>query len=73
MKIRFTLDSQFGKYTDALTLPDDHSFSDEEIEAMKQQRLNNWLAVMTAPRPEPIVDENGNPVLDEDGNPTFAE
>jgi hypothetical protein len=30
-------------------LPDDHAFTDVEIEAMKQQRFDNWIAVITAP------------------------
>jgi hypothetical protein len=28
-------------------LPDDHSFTDIEIEAMKQERVNNWVAIIT--------------------------
>jgi hypothetical protein len=49
MKIDFFFDTQHGQYCDALHLPDDHTFSESEIEAMKQQRLNSWLALITAP------------------------
>jgi hypothetical protein len=35
-----------------LHLPDDHTFSDSEIEAMKQQRYDNWWAIVTAPAAE---------------------
>jgi hypothetical protein len=49
MKIDFSFDTQYGKFADALHLPDDHTFTDAEIEAMKQQRLDNWIAVITAP------------------------
>jgi hypothetical protein len=49
MKIDFSFSSQYGTFSDALHLPDDHSFTDAEIEAMKQQRFDNWIAVITAP------------------------
>lgn len=49
VKIDFELDSQYGKFADALHLPDDHGLSDAEIEALKQERLNNWLAFVTVP------------------------
>ena len=49
MKIDFEFDTPHGVFRDALHLPDDHTFSDAEIEAMKQQRLNNWLAIVNAP------------------------
>jgi hypothetical protein len=47
MKIDFSFDTQYGMFSDAIVLPDDHSFTDNEIEAMKQQRLSNWIAVVT--------------------------
>ncbi len=49
MKIDFSFHSQHGTFSDALHLPDDHAFTDAEIEAMKQQRFDNWVAVITAP------------------------
>jgi len=49
MKIDFSFDTQYGKFADALVLPDDHTLTDAEIEAMKQQRLDNWIAVLTTP------------------------
>jgi hypothetical protein len=33
-------------------LADDHSFTEAEIELMKQQRVDNWIAVVTAPAVE---------------------
>lgn len=48
VKIDFSFDTPHGKFADALHLPDDHGMTDAEIEAMKQQRLDNWLAVVTA-------------------------
>lgn len=48
-KIDFQFDTPHGKFADALHLPDDHGFSEAEIEAMKEQRRDNWIAVVTAP------------------------
>ena len=56
MKIDFEFDTPYGKFRDALHLPDNHGLSDAEIEAMKEQRRDNWIAVVTAPsveEPEP--------------------
>lgn len=49
IKIDFEFDSTYGVFRDALHLPDDHGLSDAEIEAMKQQRFDNWLAVVNPP------------------------
>jgi hypothetical protein len=49
MKIDFEFDTAHGMFRDALHLPDDHTFTDDEIQAMKQQRVDNWIAVVTAP------------------------
>jgi hypothetical protein len=54
MKIDFSFDTQYGKFADALHLPDDRTHTDAEIEAMKQQRLDNWIAVVTAPPSEEV-------------------
>lgn len=54
IKIDFEFTTPYGKFRDALHLPDDHSFTDEQITAMKQERLDNWLfAVENPPAPEP--------------------
>lgn len=46
-----------GKFRDALNLPDDHGFSNAELEAMKQQRFDHWVAVVEAlPAEEPELD-----------------
>lgn len=52
MKIDFEFDTPHGVFRDALHLADDHTFSDAEIQAMKQQRVDNWIAVVTAPPAE---------------------
>jgi hypothetical protein len=43
IKIDFTFDSSYGQFADALHLPEDHTLSDAEIEAIKQQRFAAWL------------------------------
>jgi hypothetical protein len=54
MKIDFEFTTPHGLFRDALHLPDDHTFTDEEIQAMKQQRVDNWIAVVTAPPAEEV-------------------
>ena len=46
-----------GGYTlrDALHLPDDHTYTDDEILAMKQQRFDNWYTIITTPVEEPAT------------------
>jgi hypothetical protein len=56
MKIDFEFTTPHGLFRDALHLPDDHTFTDEEIQAMKQQRVDNWIAVVTAPPAEEVID-----------------
>lgn len=49
MKIDFEFQTPHGKFADALHLPDDHGFTDAEIEAMKEARRDAWIVVVTAP------------------------
>ena len=53
-KIDFEFQTQYGVYRDALYLDDNHSFTEQEIEAMKQERVDNWIAVITAPSEEVV-------------------
>ena len=57
IKIDFEFDTPHGVFRDALHLPDDHGMTDDEIQAMKQQRLDNWLAIVNAPPAEEVVEE----------------
>jgi len=52
VSIEFEFETQYGTFRDALVLPDDHGFSDAELDAMKQQRLDNWIARVTPPAEE---------------------
>jgi hypothetical protein len=60
IKIDFEFDSPHGVFRDALHLPEDHTFTDAEIEAMKQQRYDNWWAIVNAP-PSETVEETPAP------------
>ena len=45
IKIDFTKNHTiYGTYSDALHLQDDHTFTDQEIESMKQERFDNWVS-----------------------------
>jgi hypothetical protein len=39
-----------GQYRDAIVLPDDHNFTEEQIEEMKVQRVDHWLAFLEESR-----------------------
>lgn len=56
LKIDFEVTTDYGVFRDALWLPEDHTFTDADIENMKQQRVNNWLAVVN-----PAPDVTGGP------------
>ena len=49
MKIDFTATDGVTTLVDAFILPDDHTFADVEIEAMKMQRLSDWIAAINTP------------------------
>jgi hypothetical protein len=63
IQIIFEFETPYGKFCDALYLADDHSHTDEEIQAMKQERLDNWIAAVTAPpteeAPEDFIEVDG--------------
>ena len=59
LKIDFEFDSQYGVFRDALHLPEDHGMTDAEIQTMKQQRFDNWIAIVTAPPVEEAPPEQG--------------
>ena len=55
MKIDFSINTEFGIFNDALILDDDITYLDNDIEIMKQNRLNNWLAIVN-----PLLQDNVN-------------
>lgn len=53
-KIDFEFTTQHGVFRDALYLEDDHALTNDQINALKQERLDNWLySVENPPVPEP--------------------
>lgn len=52
IKIDFERQTEYGTYRDALTLADNHTLSQAEIDAMMQQRVDAWLTVITTPPQE---------------------
>jgi hypothetical protein len=55
MKIYFRVETPHGLYADTLHLPDDHGLTDAQIEAMQQERVDNWIAVVTAPPTDEVI------------------
>jgi hypothetical protein len=52
MKIDFEFQTPHGLFRDALHLADGHGLNDEQIETMKAERRDAWIAVVTAPAVE---------------------
>jgi hypothetical protein len=48
-QIIFEFNTKHGVFRDALYLEDDHTFTPEEVDAMKLERLNNWWAMIDQP------------------------
>lgn len=58
IKIDFEFEAEpYGVFRDALYLSEDHNLSDEEIEALKKERFDNWMAIINAPPSEEAVVE----------------
>jgi hypothetical protein len=63
IKIDFEFESQYGKFCDAIYLPDDHGLTNEQIEDIKQQRFNNWIAAIenASTVEAPVIEETQTP------------
>jgi hypothetical protein len=44
MQIRFSFQTKYGTFSDALNLPDDHSYTSQELEAIKLERRDKWIS-----------------------------
>ena len=53
VKINFEYSTAYGVFRDALHLPEDHDMTDAALDALKEQRRDNWIAIVSAPLPEP--------------------
>lgn len=49
IKIDFEFETKYGKFSDALWIPEGTTMTEEDIEAEKQRRLSNWIALIEAP------------------------
>lgn len=49
IKIDFEFETKYGVFRDALYLDENHTLTEQEIEATKTERLNNWLNVIENP------------------------
>jgi hypothetical protein len=52
-QIIFEFTTVHGVFRDALYLPIDHTYTEDEINEMKQQRLDNWINIIENPPPPP--------------------
>lgn len=59
MQIRFNYETKYGIFSDALNLSDDHSYTDAEIELMKEQRRDNWIVYIDSTQKDIPVDNSG--------------
>lgn len=59
IKIDFEFDAQpYGTFRDALHLPEDHGLTEDQIQAMKQERFDSWWAVVNSQATdEPVAEE----------------
>ena len=74
MQIIFEYDHNGIIFRGALNLPDEHTYTDDELEAMKQAHISDWLTAITDPSPPKyVLDEHGEVLYDQDGNPIPAE
>lgn len=48
MVIVFEFETNHGVFRDAIHLPDNHTFTVEEIQLMKEKRVDDWIAIVTA-------------------------
>jgi hypothetical protein len=56
--INFEISRDGYSFKDAIVLPVGHSFTDPQIEEMKQKRFDDWYAIVTAPQPEEVIEES---------------
>jgi hypothetical protein len=59
MQIVFEVETAHGKFCDALYFEDNAVPDEATIEALKQERVNNWIAVVTAPPAPQYVEIDG--------------
>lgn len=56
MQIRFSYETKYGIFSDALNLPDDHGFTEQELIAMQEQRRDNWIQYIDSTQVETPIE-----------------
>lgn len=64
MKVVFCAQTPYGLFSDALNLPDDQSFTEEQIQAMQQQRIDQWITFIETSATEVPVEQPTDQPLD---------
>lgn len=59
IKIDFEFETKYGVFRDALHLSEGHTYTDSEITAMKQERLDNWIAYLEKPLSCELINLDG--------------
>ena len=44
MILQFSYETKYGTFSDALVLPDDHTYTNDDLEKLKLQRRDNWIS-----------------------------
>jgi len=65
IKIDFEMNDGTYFYRDAIHLPEDHTFTDADIEQIKQDRFNNWITIITTPPVEQVVEDIVDPTIEQ--------
>jgi hypothetical protein len=65
MEIRFTYETKYGAFSDALILPDDHTFTESELTSMKEQRRDNWVAYIDSTQVDNTTEEVSESTVEE--------
>jgi len=52
IKINFEINKDGHSFKVSIVLPVGHGFTDAQIETIKQQRFDDWLAIINAPQEE---------------------
>ena len=54
--IEFEIVKDNMTFRDAIILPSDHNYTDEQLEGIKQKRFDDWYAIVIAPQDEEETD-----------------
>jgi hypothetical protein len=57
IKIDFEITKNRMTLKDAIHLPDNHQYTEAQIEEMKKKRFDDWYAIVTAPQKDEVVEK----------------